>query len=770
MMRMRHAGVALLLVALGGCDLPGSMPVAAAPAVNPGPDDGGATGGESPGSPTLITPPLVAARPVVVPVDAGRPAAAPLRTGFGDWNGELAHLAGTSHYDRGEWIYEDFPWTAYGAASSPLALVYGTLDALGLVFGSAQRIPGGLAVAITQAGAGPFVEEADLSELRFAVRGDELHVLACTTTMRDPVRTALVLLFDTGHSGAAYEVPFGTGLNTSKADTAVLVTAAGARIVDMATGSSADAPAAADATGYNNALFAKLPLARVMRDADSLRFVAATGLVAAGAYELDAGGAGGPVAKVVPRYDEPVQAIYERRQALALAKHDADEFFTDVSLARMRASDSEALRPGVGYSVRTYIAPESRGSEGGTDGILREYGLYVPAGLGAEPAPATLVFRGSSMSAHAMASVTPGWFQNLGDDNGAIVISPGGRSGFDSFQGVVYLDTMQALDDARALMNIDPERLSIAGYSMGGYATYMFAATQPDLFSGAFVVAGPSGGLQPATTFYGFASVAPVLDNLLHLPVSIFQGDVDADVPITNAAAVLLRLNALDYRYRFNLLLANTHFSPGIQNDYSVGARFIKPLRREAAPARVHFTRSMTYERAVDTASFTDQAIKGQSVGLRFDHAWFVHELEAVDAQEGVATIDVRTLARPEGAITVKTRAGVDGGPLLGQALSPYEEKYWEQAPVTDAPRNAFEMQLTGVSAVTLDLAGMDLKVSEPLAAQVVNGAAAVLKLRAAGCVKASEGGASLPVVSAEGGVALALAAGEHVIEFLPCN
>jgi pimeloyl-ACP methyl ester carboxylesterase len=723
------------------------------------------------GTPSLLGRTLEVAEPQVIalaadPDDAERPLSASLAA----WRGARAGLAGTAHYDRGEWIYEDYPWTAYGAALVGTPLLYGALDLLGGLTEPAERLPGSLAVAIPQAGAGSLVEEADLSELRLAVRGAQLHVMARTTTMRAPVRTALLLLFDTGRAGPSRAVPFGSRLKTRGADTAVLVTAGGARIVDLVGGGTTDLPSASDPTDYVNLIATRLPLARVSRAGGSeLRLVAATGLADTGGYTLAGGGLAGPIAKVVPRFDEPVQSTYDRLQAVALAARTIDRFFVTVSVDRLRAGDSERLLPGPGYSVRTYLVPEARSSEGGTNGSLRQYGLYLPQGVPESPAPATLLLRGSSMSAHGLAAITPGLFQNLGDDNGAVIISPCGRSGFDLFQGPTYLDVMQAIDDARALLPLDPDRFSVAGYSMGGYATYMFASTQPDMFSGAFAIAGPVGGLQPATSLYGFPNVIPMLSNLIHTPVEIFQGDVDVNVPITNALAAVQRLHSLGYRYKFNLLLANTHFSMGIMNDYSIGARYLRATRRVAEPARVVFSRSMSYERAVDTASFTDLPGERVSMGLRFDDAWFVQDLEAVDPVEGTASADVRTLARSASVVTPLLNAGLDTGPLLGQAASPFKEQTWQLDPVDEAPRNAFDASFAGVSSVHLDLAGMALSAAQPLSARIRTDAdtRVTLILGQGACLGLP---ANLPGGFRPGALELSLPPGEHEVELSPCG
>lgn len=739
-------------------DASGSDPVASPPSSSP--------------PPTISSAPLQRATAVAVPLPpATVPGPHPLQASLHNWRGQRAHLAGTAHYDQGEWIYEDYPLTAYGAAQPGSAPLYELLDQLGDVHSSADRLPGGMGFFIPQAGAGPLVEEADVAELRFSIRGDDLYLLARTTTMHAPVRTALLLLLDTGRSGESYSVPFGTGLQTSQTDTAVLITAEGSRIVDLATGMHTDAPTAANAEGYFNALETRLPLAALrLADAPQIRFVAASGLVEPGQFELAPGGAAGPLAKVLPRFQEPVQSVHDRQQALALAAGNIDAFLTTVSGSKLRAGESEYLLPGVGYSVRTFEAPEEISLESGINGSLRQYGLYIPAHRANSDLPATLLLRGSGMTGHSLAAITPGLFQNLGDQNGAIVISPSGRSDADFFQGAVYRDVLQALDDAQALLPIDANRITVAGYSMGGYATYMFAATQPDRFAGAFVIEGLVGGNQPATILYPPADVLPLLYNLEQMPVEIYQGDLDANVPLTHGLAASTRLQNLGYRYRLDLLPANTHFTPGILNDYSIGARYLRPLRRTRAPARVRLVRSMPYENSVDTAIGTDQPGGGPSHGLRFDHAWFVHDLQAKDPHSGTARVDVRSLARPEGLVVPVRSQGIEPGPVGGQPLSIYQEQSWEMGPLLEPTQNALAANLEGVARVRLDLADMGLTLDAPLKLQLISDSETTLVLDAPPpvCVRPPTT-ATLQFTQREDAIDIGVPVGEHILQLLPC-
>jgi dienelactone hydrolase len=642
-----------------------------------------------------------------------------LRSGIKDWHGRLSHLAGTAHYDRGEWIYEDYPDSAYGAAAPGTSQL---LTALGLLAGAvpaSQRLSGAVAFVQAAAGAGPLVDQADLSQLRFTIRGADLYVLARTTAMHRPARSALLLLFDTGRPAATRSIPFGSGLHTGRADVAVLVTARGARIVDLRSGRVTRAPAAADPSGYVNSLEARLPLRRVA-DGGRLRLVAATGIVAPHSFTLVSNGQGGPVAKVAPRLHEPVQAVYDRAQAVALAAHDVDRFFTQVSLHRLRDGFSQRLLPGPGYNVRTVMTPKRYSRESGTDGALRQYGLYLPSGFSWHRAvPATVVLRGSSMTANSFAAISPNLFRQLGDENGAALISPDGRSGFDLFEGATYRDVDADIDDAERLLPIDPNRLTVAGYSMGGYATYMFGATQPDRFAALFSIEGPVGGNQPSTTTRGLPDVIPALANLRAEPIEIYEGDVDANVPITNGAAAAARLRALGFRYRFDVFPGHTHFTYGIVDDYSLGEHLLRGARRVTHPAVVDFTRNMTYEHAVDLGTRSDLPTAGHSVGLRFDRAWFVSALRARDPRNGIAHIDVRTFARQMRSVQPVRSAGVDPATPEGELPALFVAQRWARGASDGPPRNAFRAQLTGVSHVTLDLAGMGLSVQRRLVATI---------------------------------------------------
>src|SRR3954468_13111117 len=131
---------------------------------------------------------------------------------FGDWTGKLPGFGGALDYSRGELVYEDHIFDAYGAdngqdaqrmqvedpAQAAVPETYRIDPALQYVpeeFG----IPTGPFTWATHYGDLPHQDQADLSQVRLGTDGSgALWLLARTTTMNDATPgTALLVLLDT---------------------------------------------------------------------------------------------------------------------------------------------------------------------------------------------------------------------------------------------------------------------------------------------------------------------------------------------------------------------------------------------------------------------------------------------------------------------------------------------------------------------------------------------------------------------------------------------
>jgi hypothetical protein len=150
------------------------------------------------------------------------------------------------------------------------------------------------------------------------------------------------------------------------------------------------------------------------------------------------------------------------------------------------------------------------------------------------------------------------------------------------------------------------------------------------------------------------------------------------------------------------------HYSHPIIDEWAEGVRYMHTHERDANPARVTYVRDMPFERSVETGPSRENPTPGLS--FDFDHAYWMSELTPVDAIDGVARFDGLSHGRPA---EPDLRVPEAGGPAsLGQA-GPYamEGLAWARNPLTTLPAlaNSFAIDLTGASAVRLDLARMGL-------------------------------------------------------------
>jgi predicted peptidase len=89
---------------------------------------------------------------------------------------------------------------------------------------------------------------------------------------------------------------------------------------------------------------------------------------------------------------------------------------------------------------------------------------------------------------------------------------------------------MKALDSVVATLPVDPQRIYLAGISMGGYGTWDAAARWPGKFAAAIPVCGGGDDLQAA--------------RLKNLPVWCFHGDKDTVVPVVRSRDMVQAIQA----------------------------------------------------------------------------------------------------------------------------------------------------------------------------------------------------------------------------------
>ena len=728
-----------------------------------------------------------------------------------DWRGRLPGFGGAVLYSRGELLYQDHLFDAWGPDdgrdAQRLAIQDPLLDALPETYridpALQANLPGEFGLPApeqfeysTNYGDLDHADQADLTELRLAATRRNLYLLARTTTMREDAdtRSALLVLVDTG--GDATEplaVPFGAGIETTRADKALLLIENRGWVADLHSQAIVELPpgsVAANPAGWENAIEA-----RVARDAlgDVQAVAVAAGLADPGADGLKDLGLGANLANVAFRTGEPVRDWWDKRQALALHAGTIDPFFHAVELRQLTSGANERWTPGPGYHERIFTSSEDISEERGREGILQHYGVYLPteyAAGTASPLQFWLHWRGGS--ANAGAALAPRIFHELGENVDTIVVSPRGRGTSRWYVGKGHVDFRQVWRDVHRSFTVDRNRTYVAGHSMGGWGSFLLTILYPDRFAAALPASPPvtqgmwtgldfagcddyeAGGYTPC---YGGANdgdarvqhTRRLLENVRHVPWAIYHGAVDELVPVSGVTRQVERLIQLGYRHRYYLFPAQEHYGPPITDEWAEGAAYLHQFERPANPSHVTYIRDMPFERATETIQSD-----GVPFSFSFDRAYWMSRLEPADPEEGVASFDGTSAAIPEEPYTAVPEAG--GPTALGQT-GPFvmTGMRWLTGLAGDAPEpaNEFTATLKGARGVRLDLERMAIDVGDPAAATVDSDQPLALELRArwgAGTPTVLVGGEPVAVTRDRRVITIELPAGASRLELQPAG
>ena len=688
----------------------------------------------------------------LVELKKDKPAAKTLDGRIADWTGTPAGFSGPIVRSRGELIYTDHLFDAYGAddghdaqylqQTGPVTDAVPEAYRLGAILQNDPAGEFGLPAPDqvryhTNYGDLDMQDKLDLSEVRVSADRDNLWLLARTTTMTSSSDTALLVLLDTAPGDTERTVPFASGLKTKKAELAYLLTGSKGLVADLRTGAITALPAGSVATrpdGWDNAIEARLPVS-----SGSVGIAVATGKPNPAGDGLADLGLGPHVANVAFRTTEPVREWFDKQQALDLLDGTIDRFFTTADLGALRAGANERFEPAGGYFERDFRSTDDISSESGENGILQPYGIFFPTGW--DPAKATplqlwLHWRGGS--AHAAANVDPGIFRDMGEREHTVVVSPRGRGSSSWYVGRGQVDLEQVWSDIHDRFRFDPLRTYVAGHSMGGFGTYLMTTTHPDWFAAALpasgaVTQGAWTGLDfPGCDDYHYDDYSPcyiqandgdaraehtrkLVANLRNIPLAIYQGTEDELVPSSGVLRQVEPLIEAGYRHRLYLFHTQEHYGPPIWDQWAEGADYMHKFVRPAIPAQIVHVRDMPFEHAVERINSG-----GAKLDFDFGHdAWLKH-LEPVDDVAGQATFDGTTAAAPEQPHLLEPEAG---GPTGTDQAGPWTMTglAWLDDPVNakPAPANSFTAKLTGARGATLDLDAMGMKAGQAVTGTV---------------------------------------------------
>ncbi len=446
---------------------------------------------------------------------------------------------------------------------------------------------------------------------------------------------------------------------------------------------------------------------------------------------------------------EPLRPWMDETQAFELRRtHDAsgdgvarlsNRFSTVVDLVSLASGAHETWRIRPGHHVRIFESRVTDGQRNGRPHPVAEagpvsrrqpYGLYVPTTYEPIlPNPSTLWLHWRGPGEHQAAYYVPNMVRELGEDRRNVLISPRGRGSSGWYVGDSQIDVLDAVADAHAFLHLDPDRLSVAGHSMGGWGAYLLSMLYPDRFAGAMAVAAPPvlgqwnyplapGSPQNDRPLY---TTHPLIGNARHVPTVILHGTNDPLVPASGVAAQARGYLDRQQPHRLHLFAGYEHYTFPILDEWHLGASWLANRKLPFSPARVSYARMPCLDPVHWSPLYAERA----------DAAYWVSGIRVYDEPSAAActsrdtplgdlwwtgTVDV-TLDR---ATTSPTAAGpvatVDGPPEhSGAAVT----TGYDRPAAPGATRNRFDALIGNVSSFRIDMARAELPVTPPLFANI---------------------------------------------------
>ncbi|QDT01676.1 Prolyl oligopeptidase family protein [Rubripirellula lacrimiformis] len=205
------------------------------------------------------------------------------------------------------------------------------------------------------------------------------------------------------------------------------------------------------------------------------------------------------------------------------------------------------------------------GYESKIDGSFQPYGLVIPVGLtknSPRPRRLDLWFHGRGETQSEVAFLTK-QSNNAGEYTpvDTVVLHPYGRY-CNAFKFAGEVDVLESLQYVQSRLPVDPNRISVRGFSMGGAACWQMATHHPGLW----FAANPGAGFSETPEFLNFfqgedvrktapdyqQKLWPLYDsppwaaNLKHCPTVAYSGEVDRQKQAADVMEVALRDVGID--------------------------------------------------------------------------------------------------------------------------------------------------------------------------------------------------------------------------------
>lgn len=733
-------------IGIGGATLAGPGGVAGVTAASC-PETDGEAKGPPPGPELLYSPQPVGPAHAPAPKEG--------------WRADPLLVSGAEAYDEGEYLYQDYVYDDNGANTTD-TIAAPNPEPNNDTFSP----PTGDVVYPTDASTYGY-NAADLLEFRARLTDDGVAYRVAFQTMKDPTAAAVAIGIDTGSDGGFDDWGHGIGSLGSLGLDHVIVASPSDTGWGATVKSDGDVDLTASATVDPSLNQVELTLESAP-DGASWRHYVVTGLwddsnqefkqIQDEPSEDQPGGAHGrdppPVFNVGFRFEEPAAGVNidrgeyetelqearqtpgtrgsgyghwrEHRQAKALAERDIADLHADINFGFLEDGVVAREVPETGLFYRLYGSQFDLG-EGVGNGVsadgsgadvllnrIQPYTIYVPEGYDpSQEHPLHINLHGFTSSHSEVAAFYPDFLRQLGEARDAIVLSPEARGPGLGYENAGELDVLESMADVVNRYNVDFERITLSGYSMGGSGTFRLVALYPDLFAKGFPIVGSGTDEREAG----------LLPNLRNVPILMWNGSNDELVPATAYLPTEQELKDLGYQHELDVFLGFDHFMFGFEDDWGpardfLDGAFLGDATVEDTPTHITYRRVLDQEPSLPNDAGWE---------LSHDKAYWVSDIElAGDAASGL--VDVRSEAFGDAPpVLVNIRgAGTDPHQHLKRGTR------WDESVEAAPVRNKLDVTLDAVSAVTFWVDEANVDPAKPLVLAVDSSRVATITVKSA--------------------------------------
>jgi dienelactone hydrolase len=680
-----------------------------------------------------------------------------------EWVGDPTWLSGETRVSQGELIYDDWLYDDYGADLDNGPNQPDFRSALAPTRGD-YRYP------TNSARYG--YNGADIRQLRVAADSRGLHLVVYLQTLKARDVAAITLAID-GDRGRSKSTPwpYGAGLTTPTADRYVTFWGTGGWVTDFR--GRRERLAAQAVNLSENAIEVDVPWQSLGAiRGRSVRLWLGSGLKdpQAGGYlhvpygdpTATAPGGGSPTGSTAvfdlafdsdEQFTRLISHWGEEVQSQALAADNVSALGQDVDLAQLEEGSSDDYAPAPGHFYnRIFHSGQSFGeginlknpsgsNVGGSPdpqflSPFQPYGLYIPEDY--QPGTATpLLLMGHSLDVNhnEYIAVSPNLYNQLGDQRSSLVITPLARGMDTWYIDSGFEDVMEAWQDVRDHYTVDEDRTHLSGYSMGGYMTYRMGLLMPDRFATATPYVGPPayqiwippGDPQPTGAYQRAGNTNLIVYNGVNLPFEINNGGADELVPAAGPQEQAQTFREFQNPHEFYFYPTLDHFALILADEWGHTRDWMNRFpRRNETPTYVRYKRYP----AMDLPQH----------GLRFDGAYWA---------DGMVVRTPGDACTPGTACDTVSDYGLIEGYTSGFGKSRYPDIHDVQrtypgppAPAdvrgtdrsdsgTATPTNYFDVTLSNLRAVTLDMPGAGIDTGQQITGRLsAGGGALTLTLR----------------------------------------